>query len=126
MPQQWIWLIIAFVLFDVCIGVLVVRKAFQAFGLLGALGGTMAERKAVLSAAQELTSSTIDSAWNGDPETLPGVVTGLAPRMESLLRSHGLEPVPGVVRALLRGTMLRKRLPLPHVDRALATLGRAG
>ena len=125
MPQQWIWVLIAFLLLDACIAVVVVRKALVAFGLLGALGTTMAERKAVLSAAQELTSGTLDSAWSGDPETLPGVVAGLAPRIESMMRSHGLDPDPSVVLALVRGTLLRKGLPLPHVDHALSSLAPA-
>ncbi len=112
-------LIVGFLVLDAIVVVVVLRNARER---LAAFGGTMAQRREVLAAAQELAASALASSYDGNVENLPTLVMGLAPRMEALMRARGLEPTPTAVRTLLQGSLMRKRLPLVHVRRAIASL----
>lgn len=111
--------IIAVAAIDMIVVLLVLRNARAR---LAAFGATFAERKEMLTAAKTLMSSFLESSYSGDPETLPAVVANLAPQLEQLMRSRGLEPTPTALETLLRGGLASRRVPPGAMRRAIASL----
>ena len=112
-------MILAVVAIDLVVVFLVLRNARAR---LAAFGATFAERKEFLTAANELMSSFLESSYSGDPETLPAVVTNLAPQLEQLMRSRGLEPTPTALETLLRGGLAKRRVSPGAMRKAIAAL----
>ena len=107
MPQVF-WIAVAlFVLFDLVVIVLVVRR-FRA-GLLGpAVPGTNQAR--ILESAHAMVGEYLRANYSGDPGHLAIALGGLLPRLRELVVSHGVEPQREVLLALLEVSAARHRV----------------
>ena len=116
------WIALAlFVVVDVVVITLVIRR-FRA-SLLGlALPG--GDRNKLFESIHAMVGDYLRVNYSGDPQQLPTAIGGLLPQLRDMLRSHGVEPRPEVLRALLEISAVKHRVASPKdVRQALATLG---
>ena len=86
------------------------------------LGRTMAERKATLAAAGTIVGEGLRESYSGDPETLPSVLVGIAPRLQEMLVGRGLQADAQAVRDLLASTLPKHGVPTMRAQAALSRL----
>lgn len=116
----WMALVL-FVMTDLIVIAVVIRRMSPALRILSSPGGT--DRSQLLRSAHALVGDHLRANYSGDPGQLPTALRGLMPQLRDLLRSHGVEPEPHVVRALLEISAARHRIaPLRQLRDALATV----
>jgi hypothetical protein len=120
MPNTWVILIVAAML--VMDAVALHQIFFRIRPLLMKLGRTRAERKATLAAAEAVVGAWLRDSYNGEPDTLPAVLAGIAPRLDELLASRGLEPDADVVRDLIARSLATHGVPAAQAREALTRL----
>ena len=117
------WVVLAvFVLTDLVVIAIVVRRMSSMMWGLTLPGG--ADRGRILQSAHAMIGEHLRVNYSGDPGALPGVLAGLLPRLRDLLRSHGIEPTPEVIRAFVQVSAAKHRIATTQQLRdALATIG---
>jgi hypothetical protein len=86
------------------------------------LGRTMAGRQATIAAAGAIVGECLRESYSGDPETLPSVLAGIAPRLHEMLTARGLEPDAEVVRDLLTRSLATHGVPAAGARDAVSRL----
>ena len=120
-PTFWI-LLALFVITDLVVIAIVVRRmSSMVWGQ--ALPGVAAGGR-VLVTAHAMVGEYLRANYSGDPAALPAALAGLVPRLRDLLRSHGVEPTPEVIRAFVQISAARHRVATSkQIREALATIG---
>jgi hypothetical protein len=116
------WVVLAlFVLTDIIVIAVVIRRMGPAMQILGFSGG--ANRSQILKSAHAMVGDYLRANYSGDPGQLPTALRGLVPKLRDLLRSQGVEPQPEVVRALVEISAARHRVAtLQELRAALADI----
>ena len=116
------WLVLSlFVLTDVLIIVLVIRRMSSTIFGLTLPGG---DRNKVLQSIHAMVGDYLRVNYSGDPRQLPTALAGLMPQLRDILRSHGVDPRPEIIRALVEISVAKHRVASARELReALATLG---
>jgi hypothetical protein len=116
------WVVLAlFVVTDIIVIAVVVRRMSPALRMLGLPGGT--NRNRILASAHTVVGEYLRANYSGDPGQLATALRGLLPQVREHLRSNGVEPEPEVVRALVEVSAARHRVATPRQLReALATV----
>jgi hypothetical protein len=77
----------------------------------------------VIEDAHVMVGDYLRVNYSGDPGHLATALSGLVPVLRDMLRSHGVEPRPEVIHALLEVSAARHRIASMHqVREALASL----
>ena len=119
-PMLWMALAL-FVVTDLIVIAVVMRRMGPALRMLRMPDGT--NRSQILRSADTLVGDYLRANYGGDPGQLPTALSGLMPQMRDLLRTHGVEPEPHMVRALIEISAARHRIaPLPRLREALAAV----
>jgi len=119
-PVFWIALV-GFVIADIVIITLVIRRMSSSLLGLTLPGG---DRNRLFESIHAMVGDYLRVNYSGDPQHLPAAISGLLPQLRDMLRSHGVEPRPEVLRALLQISAARHRIASARQLReALATLG---
>lgn len=120
--SPFFWLAVAlFVLTDVVVVALVIRRNSSTLLGLALPGG---DRNKVLQSIHAMVGDYLREHYTGDLQQLPAALSGLVPQLRDLLRSHGVEPRPEIVRALIEISAARHRIASARELReALASLG---
>jgi hypothetical protein len=116
------WVVLAlFVMTDIIIITVVIRRMGPAMQVLGFSGG--ANRSQLLKSAHTMVGDYLRANYSGDPGQLQAALSGLVPKLRDLLRSQGVEPQPEVVRALVEISAARHRIAtLQQLREALANI----
>jgi hypothetical protein len=105
------WLV-AFIVFDVvvttAVGLWIIRSRGAA--LTGVLGVDFAGLRRFSDSAQNIATEYLRANYSGDPEQLPGVLTGLLDRLESEARAQNLPFGRDVLRGVIRQLASRPNL----------------
>ena len=119
-PMLWI-AIILFVITDMVVILLVFRR-FRSSTLGPVLMGRGGAR--LLGSVHDVVGEHLRANYSGDPQHLPIAIAGLVPRVRELLRSHGVEPRPDVVQAMIEASAAKHRVAsAKQLREALATIG---
>ena len=119
-PFFWT-MIVVFVIIDVCVVLLVIRRTGSTLFGLTLPGG---DRNKVLESVHAMVGDYLRVNYSGDPQQLAAALSGLLPQLRDMLKSHGVEPRPEIVRALLEVSAAKHRVASTRELReALATLG---
>ncbi len=116
------WLLLAlFVVTDVIVITIVIRRTSPVLRTFTLLGGASGNR--ILQSAHTIVGDYLHVNYSGDVEALPTALAGLLPQLRDLLRSNGVEPAPEVVRALVEISANKHRIATREQLRAaLATI----
>src|SRR5262245_17649224 len=116
------WLVLAlFVLVDVAVITLVIRRMGSSIFGLTLPGG---DRNKVLQSIHAMVGDYLRVNYTGDPQQLATALAGLLPQLRDMLRSHGVEPRPEIIRALVEISAAKHRVATPtQLREALAALG---
>jgi hypothetical protein len=120
MPKTWVILLFSVML--VVDAIAFHQIFFRIRPLLKKLGRTMAERKEALAAAEVIVGECLRESYSGDPDTLPAVIAGIAPRLDDLLVRRGLEPDRDAVRELIARSLATHGVPAAQAREALTQL----
>lgn len=116
------WIALAlFVIIDAVIIVVMIRRFSS--GMLGLMlpGG---DRNKLFESVHAMVGDYLRVNYSGDPQQLPTALGGLVPKLRDMLRSHGVEPRPEVVRALIEVSAAKHRVASTRQLReALETVG---
>ena len=116
----WIGLAL-FALADIAVIAFVIQR-FRS-GLLGTPIPS-AHYGQILTSAHAMVGEYLRANYSGDPGHLPTALSGLLPRIRELVVSHGVEPRPEVVRALIEVSAAKHGFASARqVREALATIG---
>ena len=119
-PVFWIALA-GFVITDIVIITLVIRRMSSSLLGLALPGG---DRNKLFESIHAMVGDYLRVNYSGDLQQLPTAISGLLPQLRDMLRSHGVEPTPEVLRALLRISAAKHRIASSRELReALATIG---
>lgn len=119
-PMTWI-AIVLFVITDIVVIMLVIRK-FRSSALGPVLMGRGGAR--LLGSVHDMVGEHLRVNYSGDPQQLPTAIAGLLPRLRDMLRSHGVEPRPEVVEAMIEASAAKHRIAsAKQLREALATIG---
>lgn len=120
--SSYFWIAVAlFVITDVVVITLVMRRMGP--NLIGLMlpGG---DRAKLFESAHAMVGDYLRVNYSGDPQHLPAALSGLLPSLRDMLRSHGVEPRPEVVRALVEASAAKHRIASTRQLReALAVIG---
>ncbi len=116
------WVVLAlFVVTDIMVIAIVLRRMSPALRTLTLPGG--ANRSQILQSAHAIVGDYLRVNYSGDIGALPTTLAGLLPPLRDLLRSHGVEPDPEVIRALVEVSAAKHRVATAEQLRAaLATI----
>ena len=116
----WIGLAL-FVLADVVVIGFVIQR-FRSSLLGTSIPGVHHGR--MLKAAHAMVGEYLRANYSGDPSHLATALGGLVPRVRELVASHGVEPRPEMVRALIEVSAARQGIASARqVREALAAIG---
>ena len=119
-PVFWIALAV-FVITDIIVITLVIRRMSSSLLGLTLPGG---DPNKLFESIHAMVGDYLRVNYSGDPQQLPAAIGGLLPQLRDMLRSHGVEPRPEVLRALLQISAAKHRIAsTKDVRQALATLG---
>jgi len=122
MPQIF-WIALAlFVVTDIVVIAFVIRR-FRA----NLLGPTMpgAHMGRIVESAHGMVGEYLRANYSGDPGHLATALASLQPRVRELVESHGVEPRPEVVQALIEVSAAKHGIASARqVREALATIDR--
>lgn len=114
------WIVIGlFVVLDIVVIAVVLRRVRVLWQ--GLPSG--ADRNRILQSAHAMVGDYLRVNYSGDPAHLPTALSGLLPALRDLLRSHGVEPRPEMVRALVEVSAAKHRIATAgQLREALATV----
>lgn len=117
------WIALAvFVVTDAVVLAVVLRRMNPALRIPPTAGGV--DRSQILRSADALVGDHLRVNYSGDPGQLPTALSGLLPQLRDLLRSHGVEPEPQMIRSLIETAAARHRIaPRRQLREALAIIG---
>lgn len=120
--SQIFWIGLAlFVVTDIVVIALVIRR-FRANLLGPTMPGTNMGK--IVESAHALVGEYLRANYSGDPGHLATALGGLLPRLRELVESHGVEPRPEVVQALIEVSAAKHGIASARrVREALATIG---
>lgn len=116
------WFMVMILLMVVMDAIVLHHFYFRIRPRLMKLGRTMADRKQTLAAAETIVAEGLRESFSGDPDTLPAVLAGIAPRLHEMLAGRGLEPDPEVVRDLIARSLARHGVTAAGAREALSRL----
>ncbi len=110
-----------FVIADIIIITLVIRRMSSSLFGLALPGG---DRNKLFESIHAMVGDYLRENYSGDLQQLPTAIGGLLPQLRDMLRSHGVDPRPDVIRALVEISAAKHRIATTRqLHEALATLG---
>ncbi|MCC6349557.1 MAG: hypothetical protein IT347_08200 [Candidatus Eisenbacteria bacterium] len=110
-----IWVIVAFVVFDVALALFVLRTVLaRRGGLKAVLGTDLRNIMEVSSEMERETENYLRANWSGDPTTLPVALGSLLDRFEARVRDRQLPVTRAELKPMLGRLVLAQRLASGH------------
>jgi hypothetical protein len=115
------WIVIAlFVVTDIVVVTIVLRRFLP---LLPQGAGSLIGKGKALDAAHAMVGDYLRVNYSGDPGQLAAALSGLIPALREMLRSHGIDAPPEMIRMLIEFSAARHKIASQRQLReALATL----
>lgn len=110
-----VWVIAAFIVFDLIVTVIVLRAVLEKRGGLSAILGT--DLRNIMEVSNEMEHETeeyLRANWSGDPATLPVVMHSLLDRFEARVRERQLPVTRAELKPMLGRLVLARRLAKGH------------